>query len=128
VSQGEARADEEEAYRRAVVDIIIRHLELMVEEIQGVARKYEPKDTLPSAHAPTATAPQPEALESLPWKNYPKGNGAWIFSNLDEARALTEALLKADKRTLIIGSYRYRLQGPSDAPDRFIARYPRKGA
>jgi hypothetical protein len=116
---------EEEAYRHAVVDIIIRHLELMVEEIQGVARKYEPKDTLPSQStpAPTATTTTPSAEE--PWKPMKNGKGDCIrltqIVNPDlrvklgtpKSEFKTEAYtyrswMSSDGRTVMVSRYRKR--------------------
>ncbi|MEM2927055.1 MAG: hypothetical protein QXO94_06305 [Candidatus Bathyarchaeia archaeon] len=69
--------------------------------------------------------PQPalEGLEGLPWKPYKSGKGFWIFSNLPGASALKECLEKAPGKTLVLGGFRYRLQGEAD---RFIARYPHR--
>ncbi|RLI28965.1 hypothetical protein DRO58_00945 [Candidatus Bathyarchaeota archaeon] len=56
-------------------------------------------------------------LDSLPWKPYRSGRGAWIFA--DEAPGLLERLKASHNNTLELGGYRYRLQGGG----RFIGRY-----
>ena len=64
-----------------------------------------------------------EALNSLPWKPYQTGKGAWIFSNLDNpAVATLRNLLEKAGGRLELHGFIYRFSG-SDR--RFIARRPK---
>ncbi len=64
-------------------------------------------------------------LEKLLWTPMNKNpNGAWIYSDASDAKALVAELAKADKKMLTIGAYTYRLSGEDD---RFVNRWPHKG-
>ena len=66
---------------------------------------------------------KPSRLEQLPWRSYRSGRGEWIFVNAKGAEWLVERLKATPDKTVVMGGYRYRLQGD----DRFIARYPKRG-
>jgi len=54
----------------------------------------------------------PTILETLNWKPYKNALGSWVYVDRElEAGPLKEALLKAPKKTLDIGLYRYNLGG-----------------
>jgi len=66
-----------------------------------------------------------DRLEALPWTPYKNGKGAWLlWGRVEEAKILKEALEKAPHETLIVGAFRYRLQGDRR---QFIAKYPKGG-
>jgi hypothetical protein len=58
------------------------------------------------------------ALDQLPWKQYPTGNGHWIFSNTPAAQRLVQELAEKNG-TATIGEFNYKLTGNG----RFIARH-----
>jgi len=63
-----------------------------------------------------------EAVETLPWKPYPKGGGAWVFSDLAEhnptASRLKQAIENSPNKQLNLGPYVYRITGEG----KFIGR------
>jgi hypothetical protein len=66
-----------------------------------------------------------EALDNLPWKAMAKNpNGAWIYSNLQEASVLVDALSKAPDKTVTLGGYTYTISGTDG---KFVNRFPHKG-
>jgi hypothetical protein len=60
-----------------------------------------------------------QSLDKLPWKRYPSGNGAWVFSDTPGASELYQKLMKNDG-AVQIGEWWYRLK----KEDRFIGRFP----
>lgn len=63
-----------------------------------------------------------DRLEALPWTNYRTGGGSWLlWERVEDAKPLKEALEKAPHRALVLGGFRYKLQG-----DRlqFLSRFP----
>lgn len=77
-------------------------------------------------------------LDKLPWKKYPRGPGAWIWTEPeghyeDEVCViiykLADRLSKAKaqgKKSIKIGNYEYRYSGPEDNQEMFISRKPIK--
>ena len=66
-----------------------------------------------------------DRLEALPWTSYKSGKGDWLlWERVEEAKIFKEALEKAPHGTLIVGAFRYRLQGDRR---QFIAKYPESG-
>ena len=85
-----------------------------------------PPPPLPPGYHPATAEPEPELdpsfLDKLPWQAYASGVGAWVFSNLEEAKRLNDELTKLAK-PIVIGNHRYRFSGDQN---RFISRYPVK--
>jgi len=48
----------------------------------------------------------------------------WIYSDTPDAKALVAKLIRAEKKTLTIGPWTYKLSGEDD---RFMNRWPDKG-
>lgn len=67
----------------------------------------------------------PSFLDTLPWKPFSNGKGEWVFANVDGGQLLREELTQAEKKTVVIGSRRYRLSGDKD---QFIQRFPTERA
>jgi len=86
----------------------------------------KPTSTTVPTQQPTLTPPTPPTLnlENLPWKSFPSGNGAWIFSNLEETPAKElVAKLTGAKGKLDLGEYTYKFSGEKDM---FISRFHKK--
>jgi hypothetical protein len=56
------------------------------------------------------------------WTGFQSGKGAWIKS--DAAPQLRDALSRAEGKTLVVGSYRYKLSGDTG---QFINRFAHSG-
>jgi hypothetical protein len=91
-------------------------------------RKEVSHDPAPTSQ-PTSQASipqrQPAPDPSIPqqgWTDFQSGKGAWIKS--DAAPQLREVLSRADGKTLVVGSFRYKLSGDTG---QFINRFAHKG-
>jgi hypothetical protein len=73
--------------------------------------------------------PDSANLHRLPWTEYHKGGGQWIFSDLPNPVAQQlRAYLESVKRRVEIGAWNYRICGKADDPHAFIARNPIPGS
>jgi len=92
-------------------------------------RTGDSKPALQQPVQPTkpAAPPSPQGIDASlldrqPWTPMNKNpKGFWIYSDTPDAKALVAELIKAEKKTLTIGTWTYRL---SCDGDRFINRWP----
>jgi len=102
----------------------LRELENLIAQVdQRCNEAWKPMEAPQPSEPPTpAPLTLEEAVETLPWKPYPKGGGGWIFTNLAEhnsvASRLKQAIENSPNKQLNLGPYVYRLTGEG----RFIAR------
>ena len=83
----------------------------------GIGRLTEQTTTIGS---PTQTT-IPE-IENLPWRNYKRGNGSWIFADTQGAKKLYETIKESATGKIPIGDYEYKISQGKDAE--FISRNP----
>jgi len=81
-------------------------------------------DRIMEGEARVQTPTTPSNLDNLPWKDFSDGNGAWIFSNLEDppAKELVAKLTEA-KGKLDLDGFTYKLSGDNN---QFVNRFHKK--
>jgi hypothetical protein len=111
-------------FRDEIVFGVIRRTKEILQNALVELEKFEKalRETPPQTFQ---QQPSKEDLDRLPWKSYSYGEGAWIFSDLNDptVKSLVGLLQKSGGKVELHG-YMYRFSGENN---KFIARFPKKG-